>query len=522
MVRGDLATTAAVSDRSSSRLRLLTNRFQNAAVMGNSVSFQSPQNDSRSESDSNNRHDVGIQAVDRLMAARNETEIAVTLDRTFDGHERPLREQLEQQNDMFQNLRLKYERIKEAYKMRDERSELREQKKISGEQIEKLHQHLQALEMESHYTSTRYNYLVEKVVLPYAECRDLQWDEQTAETIDIVVDPLIADALQADSLREQKAALQRDLLAGVEKGEAMTDEHFAQEYRNLAGLIKTLSRSIRLEPDVDVIETLDSGVLLKNVARGERMSRVQKKYMIEAWTWSVLLNLVFRDPFIMFGTKIEPLRSLWPVLFARPSDHDWPTPSVVCETWRYTTMERLVGGIVNPKIITQRMTKEKYQPLEQSLINARDNVVEVMNIALAAVSSQIDVSELHQIVDKAFALTMHMSFQRARFQVTYPKNGDDFNPQSMKSIPGSDGEELNEGIVALVVNPGLTKWGDAHGKNLDHRYDIVASLVQLEAVDEKHVDTAYDYANSLLRDFGLAVPRPEDMKARRPHHESQC
>jgi hypothetical protein len=185
-------------------------------------------------------------------------------------------------------------------------------------------------------------------------------------------------------------------------------------------------------------------------------------------------------------------------------------------------MERLVGGIVNPKIITQRMTKEKYQPLEQSLINARDNVVEVMNIALAAVSSQIDVSELHQIVDKAFALTMHMSFQRARFQVTYPKNGDDFNPQSMKSIPGSDGEELNEGIVALVVNPGLTKWGDAHGKNLDHRYDIVASLVQLEAVDEKHVDTAYDYANSLLRDFGLAVPRPEDMKARRPHHESQC
>ncbi|CAI9626554.1 unnamed protein product [Alternaria burnsii] len=484
--------------------------------MGNVVSFLSPQNDSRPESDSNNRHDMGTQAVDRLMAARNKTEIAVTIDRKFDGHERPLREQLEQQNDMFQNLHLKYESIKEAYKkMRDERSELREQ-------IENLHQHLQALEIESHYTTTRYNYLVEKVVLPYAECRNLQWDEQTAETIDIVVDPLIADALQADSLREQKAALQRELLAGVEKGEVTTDEHFAQEYRNLAGLIKTSSRSIRLEPDVDVIGALGSVVLLKNVARGERMSRVQKKYTIEAWTWSVLLGLVFRDPFIMFGTMTEILRSLWSVLFDRLPDHDWPAPSVLCETWRYTTMERLVGGIVDPKIITQRMMKEKYQPLEQSLINARDNVVEVMNIGLAAVSSQIDVSELHQIVDKAFELTMHMSFQRARFQVTYPRIGDEFNPQSMKSIPGSDGEELNEGIVALVVNPGLTKWGDAHGKNLDHRYDIVASLVQLEAVGENDVDTAYDYTNSLPRNFEIAVPPQEDMKARRPYHESQC
>lgn len=493
MVRGDLATTAAVSDRSSSHLRLLTNRFQNAAGMGNFVSFRSPQNDSRPESDSGNRHDVGTQAVDRLMAARNKTDIAATIDRPFDEHERLLQEQLKQQNDKSQKLLLENKRIHEVYKkVCDERHELREHKKISGERIKDLHQNLQILEDERCYTTSRYNYLVKKVVLPYAQYRNLQWNEQTGETIDIFVDPLVADALEADSLREQKSALQRELLAGVEKGEAMTDEYFAQEYRNLAALVKTLSRGIRLEPYVNVIESLDSGILLGNVAKGEWTSRIQKKYMIEAWTWSVLLDLVFRDPFVMFGTTTETLRSLWSVLFDRPPDQDWPAPSVLCETWRCTTMERLVGGIVDPKIITQRMTKEKYRPLEQSLINSRDNVVEVINIALAAVSSQIDVSELHQIVDKAFALTMHMSFQRARFQVTYPKHGDDFNPQSMKSIPDSDGEELNKGIVVLVVNPGLTKWGDAHGKNLDHRYDIVASLVQLEAVDEKRVDAAHD------------------------------
>jgi hypothetical protein len=51
----------------------------------------------------------------------------------------------------------------------------------------------------------------------------------------------------------------------------------------------------------------------------------------------------------------------------------------------------------------------------------------------------------------------------------------------MTSVPDRDCEDIEGGFVAFVVNPGLTKWGDARGLHLDQRNDIVPSLVQLEA-----------------------------------------
>jgi hypothetical protein len=37
-----------------------------------------------------------------------------------------------------------------------------------------------------------------------------------------------------------------------------------------------------------------------------------------------------------------------------------------------------------------------------------------------------------------------------------------------------------DGTVAFVVSLRLTKWGDAEGRQLDCRYDIVPSLVHLQ------------------------------------------
>jgi hypothetical protein len=44
-------------------------------------------------------------------------------------------------------------------------------------------------------------YFLEKIVLPYTKARSLKWDDQTQETIDVVVDPLASDALEAGNLR---------------------------------------------------------------------------------------------------------------------------------------------------------------------------------------------------------------------------------------------------------------------------------------------------------------------------------
>ncbi|KAJ8113128.1 hypothetical protein OPT61_g4673 [Boeremia exigua] len=89
------------------------------------------------------------------------------------------------------------------------------------------------------------------------------------------------------------------------------------------------------------------------------------------------------------------------------------------------------------------------------------------------------------IVDRAFTLALEMSLQNCRFQVTYPSAGAKFHDGSMSSLPDLDGEDISDGIVAFVVNLGLTKWGDAHGKMLDQRYDVVSALVQLEPAEEK-------------------------------------
>lgn len=84
-------------------------------------------------------------------------------------------------------------------------------------------------------------------------------------------------------------------------------------------------------------------------------------------------------------------------------------------------------------------------------------------------------------INKAFALALQLSTQRCRLQLTYPLVGAEFHKHSMESMPDPDGEDIENGNVAFIAHPGLTKWGDAHGKNLDHRFDIVSSLVQLEA-----------------------------------------
>ena len=47
-----------------------------------------------------------------------------------------------------------------------------------------------------------------------------------------------------------------------------------------------------------------------------------------------------------------------------------------------------------------------------------------------------------------------------------------------------DDDKAESGVVAFVLRPGLTKWGDAHGKNLDQVCPIVKSTVKLERVDE--------------------------------------
>jgi hypothetical protein len=327
---------------------------------------------------------------------------------------------------------------------------------------------------------TRYCYVVKQFLLPYAKRKSLQFDDRTCENIDFVLKPLLQDASQAGTLRVQVQVLQQELLAKEKKLITMSDEQFAQEFHKLAALIKTMSRLICPYEGVNVCETLGPGILTSRVGCDHWSGRVGRKLFIEAWTWSILIWGVFRNPFAIFGMESEGIFFLWSSMFNTQDHRKWPQPSLPCENWRRTTMEQMVA-IIDKDIFTRSKTKDSYLYLEQQVKYCRASVSGAIESGVALIGPMAQPLQVRQIVDQAFTLAMHMSLQQPRLQLTFPMVGDRFSETEMKSLLGLDEEAgVGDKFVAAVVNPGLTKWGDVHGRNLDHRFDVVPALVQLQ------------------------------------------
>ena len=331
------------------------------------------------------------------------------------------------------------------------------------------------------FFQARYDRTVENLFLPYAQKRSLQFDDRTSEALDFVLSSLLHDAQEAGALRDQVQILRKELLTREKKIAAISDEQFASDFTKLASQIKTLSRLLRPREGIDVLETLGPCIMANGVATHYWSSRVGKKLFIEAWIWSTLMQMVFRNPFTIFGVEGGTVANLWSSMFGSEYCHGWPIPSPPCEIWRQRTMERLVA-VVDEGIITQGKTKENY--LEQHVVNARGSVISAIETGLATITSKVDSSQVLQIVHGAFTLLMHMSVQLPRLQIEFPRYGEIFDKTEMK-LQGVDEEDgIDHGIVAATVNPGLMKWGDAQGKNYDHHYAIVPALVRLQASGE--------------------------------------
>jgi hypothetical protein len=330
----------------------------------------------------------------------------------------------------------------------------------------------------------RYNYIVRQFLLPYAQHRHLHFDDRTADTLNFILSPLVQDAQETEALRDRVQTLQKELLAREKMAVAISDERFAKDFCKLAAQIKTLSRLLRPYEKLDVVEALGFCIMANGLAPHYWDSRVGRKLFIEAWTWSVLMQMVFQNPFAIFGVESATVANLWSSMFGSEHCHGWPAPSLPCETWRYRTMEQLVT-VVDEDIITQGKTKENNLYLEQQVVDARASVIKTIETGLGTITSKVDSSQVLQIVNGAFTLLMHMSVQLPRLQIKYPSSGDSFDKTEMKLQAILDEEDgTDHGIVAAIVNPGLMKWGDVQGKNHDHHYAIVPALVRLEASGE--------------------------------------
>jgi hypothetical protein len=138
-------------------------------------------------------------------------------------------------------------------------------------------------------------------------------------------------------------------------------------------------------------------------------------------------------------------------------------------------------SLVHIDVITNGVTKGTDPIVEPSILGVRETVRNKIATALAKISVSPDMTQVQNIIDKAFSVALQMSLQRYRLQVTWPKVGDIFCDGEMSAMPNLDDGDDNKGIVAFIVNPGLTKWGDTHGGHFDQRFNIVQPLVQLES-----------------------------------------
>lgn len=335
--------------------------------------------------------------------------------------------------------------------------------------------------------AVNYDYIVNGLLKPYAAKNKVAVDALPGESLKNALHAIIHDLKQGVSLRKevqhlqsQVQGLQRDMLAKVDKVYVISDDQFAKEFRSLASSIKSLSRSVPVIAGIDIASVRSSFVLLKDVAPDHWDGRARRKALMEALIWSILLSLVFNNPYAFFGTHCKALNEAWIQVFGANHPNGWPKPSLEGEGWRVKTVEHLVSQ-TSRDIITHGKPEHMLEGLTASVIQARMLAATYIagNIETQPPGDDALQVQVQLIVEKAFALAMQISLQRSRIQVTYPAIGAAFHKEQTLPAEQDDDEDMGQGVVAFIINPGLTKWGDVHGKNFDDRYDIVPSLVQL-------------------------------------------
>jgi hypothetical protein len=178
--------------------------------------------------------------------------------------------------------------------------------------------------------------------------------------------------------------LQQRLLSKERRASAFSDEQFEENFRRLAAQIKTLSRTLRLKEDIDIVQTLGACILASGATPNHQSGRFGKKLFIESWIRSNLIQKIFRSPFSIFETENDAVFDLWSTMFEPGHSQGWPRPSLPCETWRYTTIEHLIAA-VDTAVVTQGMAKAHSSHLEQHTLAVRDNITSVIATNLALV-----------------------------------------------------------------------------------------------------------------------------------------
>jgi hypothetical protein len=417
--------------------------------------------------------------------------------------------------DRFKELKTAKDNLKEDnkslnrqnFELQDENKELLDanktllQKNIAFQKANERH-FKNSKELEQRYEDIQgcYNYIVEKYIWPYADKQKMGYNLNNMESLEKVLAPLLEDALNAGKLQEQVHSLQISGLANVQKVQPVSDEQFRRDFGELASLIKSFSRAIKLPSGADIanIVPVSQCTLLYNVQKEHWNSGSRKKGMIEAYIWSVLIESILNNPFFIFGELCQEVGNQFLNLYGSAHDHDWPIPCELSERWKYTTIESLLDIFGKEAIINGIPNGGASSSVRESMTNLREGIQASIESTFTSLSPKTDFYQLQPIINKSISLALQMSLQRCRVQIVWPAIGEAYvlgETIHLSSI--SDSEDVEEGNVAFIVNPGLAKWGDAYGKKLEQRLDIVPSMVFVEARPKEILQTVEEHAEKL-------------------------
>ena|SRR2546423_612804 len=109
-------------------------------------------------------------------------------------------------------------------------------------------------------------------------------------------------------------------------------------------------------------------------------------------------------------------------------------------------------------------------------------ILQSLSEVVLRVSSQDRQADLRKILDQARYLALDCGEQRCRLEFFAPSVKQKIsmqNTKTYKDMNGDNNPSLAEGIVQLVVSPGLRRTGDGRGGSLDEVSDLCPAAVYL-------------------------------------------
>lgn len=187
----------------------------------------------------------------------------------------------------------------------EERNLLQGQLQVITSEQEQLQAKNKTYLREKSWYNKNFSEMYEVDIVPWAKERNMNDLTLSMPYIRAAVANMAQDSLEVGMLRnkvqsatQQVSALQQELLSNIEKVEVISDEQFTQQFQSLAALVKTFSRTaIPLPTASGILAVGDilNATLNYGVDPAYWTTSIRKKFLIEAFVWSVLWDSLFSE-----------------------------------------------------------------------------------------------------------------------------------------------------------------------------------------------------------------------------------